>query len=257
MPQPTPRVIYEFGPFRLDFQRHAFTKSGQPVSLPPKAFDILVLLLDRRDTLVSKSDLLSQIWPNSFVEENNLAQHVSLLRKTLGEAHGNLRYIETIPRIGYRFVGEVRLVQNGHEHGVAVEPTALQSPGNGIQPRPAPRPRRILSPILLVAAVTLAALLVFLLWPKSVPSVLDYVQLTHDGYPKHGPIMTDNEFVYFAENRTGANTLVRVAHSGGEPTVLPAMPVRMQPLDLSATRHELLALEAGPTGSGLPLWVGT
>jgi len=50
--QPTPRVIYEFGPFRLDFQRHAFTKSGQPVSLPPKAFDILVMLLDRRDTLV-------------------------------------------------------------------------------------------------------------------------------------------------------------------------------------------------------------
>src|SRR5258708_11589924 len=69
--------------------------------------------------------------------------------------------------------------------------------------------------------------------------------------------MTDNELVYFAETRTGANTLVRVAHSGGEPTVLPAMPVRMQPLDLSATRHELLALEAGPTGSCLPLWVGT
>ena len=128
MPEPTPRIIYEFGPFRLDFQRHAITKSGQPVSLPLKAFDILVMLLDRRDTLVSKTDLLNHIWPNLLVEENNLAQHVSLLRKTLGQADGNSRYIETVPRVGYRFVGEVRLVHNGHENGAAVELLVLQPP---------------------------------------------------------------------------------------------------------------------------------
>ena len=254
MPEPTPRIIYEFGPFRLDFQRHAITKSGQPVSLPPKAFDILVMLLDRRDTLVSKTDLLNHIWPNSFVEENNLAQHVSLLRKTLGEAHGNSRYIETVPRVGYRFVGEVRLVHNGHENGAAVEPSVLQPPLTERPQRPA-IPHRILRPLPLLAVTVLAGLLVFFFWPNATPAVLDYAQLTHDGYPKRGPMMTDRGFVYFTENRAGANTLVRLSRGGGEPEVLPGIADRMQPLSLSGARHELLAVETGPTGAGLPLWV--
>ncbi|HLK21041.1 MAG TPA: winged helix-turn-helix domain-containing protein [Bryobacteraceae bacterium] len=253
--QPTPKVIYEFGPFRLDPQRHALFKTGQPVSLPPKAFDILTLLLERRDALVSKTDLLSRIWPHAFVEENNLAQHVSLLRKTLGETRENPQYIETLPRIGYRFIGEVREVQDGRENGIS--PAAVLLPGVAA-PESGPRRANLHRTFLLLpaAALALAGLGIFLFQRTPAPVLLNHGQLTHDGYPKYGPLMADSEFVYFTEIRNGARVLVRVPAAGGDPFVLPADPPDLQALDLSPARGEILALQAGPTGAELPLFAG-
>lgn len=251
-----PRISYEFGPFCLDAQRHALSRSGQPVSLPPKAFEILLLLLENRDNLLSKTDLLSRIWPNSVVEENNLAQHVSLLRKTLGENRVMPQYIETVPRVGYRFIGEVRVVESGRTSVDIGSISAGEPSRNDIALRPRRRTRWIPIPALLFAAFTIAVLLAFLLWPKPSPAVLDYVQLTHDGFPKHPPLRTDGEFVYFTEMRGGVNTLVRVPSQGGEPVVLSSIPANLQLLDLSPIRHQILAVELGPTGVDHPLWVG-
>jgi TolB-like protein/Flp pilus assembly protein TadD len=98
---------YEFGAFRLDEKERLLTRSGKAVPLRPKVFDILLLLIRNRGSLVSKDTLLNEIWPDAFVEESNLSVNIGILRKALHES-GTRRYIETIPKCGYRFVATVR-----------------------------------------------------------------------------------------------------------------------------------------------------
>ncbi len=101
-------VLYEFGPFQLDPPERLLLCDGQPVSLTPKAFDLLLALVDRSGHLVEKEELLRIVWPGSFVEEGNLAVTISQLRKALNDDRGQHRYIETISKRGYRFVAEVK-----------------------------------------------------------------------------------------------------------------------------------------------------
>lgn len=101
-------VLYEFGPFQLDPPERLLLCDGQPVSLTPKAFDLLLALVDRSGHLVEKDELLKIVWPGSFVEEGNLAVTISQLRKALNDDRGQHRYIETISKKGYRFVAEVK-----------------------------------------------------------------------------------------------------------------------------------------------------
>lgn len=98
---------YEFGPFCLDAAQKVLFLEGRPVPLTPKATETLLALVERHGSLVTKEDLLRIVWPNAFVEENNLAQNISLLRRVLGEGSGGAPFIETVPKRGYRFVGEV------------------------------------------------------------------------------------------------------------------------------------------------------
>ncbi len=109
MPEET-NQLFEFGPFRADDVRRLLFRDGQPVPLTSKAFDTLLVLIRNRDRVLEKDELLKTIWPNSFVEEANLAQNVSALRKALGEIPGEHRYIATVPGRGYRFVADVRQV---------------------------------------------------------------------------------------------------------------------------------------------------
>ncbi len=101
-------VLYEFGPFQLDPPERLLLCDGQPVSLTPKAFDLLLVLVDRSGHLVEKEELLRTVWPGSFIEEGNLAVTISLLRKALNDDRGHHRYIETVSKRGYRFVAEVK-----------------------------------------------------------------------------------------------------------------------------------------------------
>src|SRR5512146_859028 len=91
---------YEFGEFTLDVSERRLSRSGEPIVLAPKTCDVLVALLRSAGRLVPKDDLIRRVWPESFVEENILAVHISALRKALGEPS----WIETAPRAGYRFV---------------------------------------------------------------------------------------------------------------------------------------------------------
>jgi len=104
---------YEFGDFRLDPADCVLRCGGEPVALTPKAFDLLLLLIENRGTLVAKETIMKRVWPDAVVDEANLANNISLLRKVLGDS-ANL--IQTVPRRGYRFVGEVR------EEGAVAEP---------------------------------------------------------------------------------------------------------------------------------------
>jgi DNA-binding winged helix-turn-helix (wHTH) protein/predicted ATPase len=98
---------YEFGPFRVVPNESTLYRDGKPLSLTPKAFETLLVLVRQSGRLVTKTALMESLWPNTFVEEGNLAFNISTLRKAMGEGPGH-RYIETVPRRGYRFVGGVR-----------------------------------------------------------------------------------------------------------------------------------------------------
>ncbi len=98
---------YEFGPFRLDVAEHMLLRHGQPVPLTPKIFAVLTVLVQNDGHLVEKDTLLKEVWPDSFVEEGTLNRSVSVLRKALGDSPSGPRYIETVPKRGYRFVAPV------------------------------------------------------------------------------------------------------------------------------------------------------
>ena len=98
---------YAFDDFCLDVAARALSRSGVPVALTPRVFDTLLHLLERRGELVDKDELMQAVWPSRVVEENNLNQAISALRRALGETRGEHRYILTVPGRGYRFVGSV------------------------------------------------------------------------------------------------------------------------------------------------------
>lgn len=102
--------ICEFGPFRLDAVERLLEREGVFVSLPPKIFDMLVVLVRHRGHLITKDELMREVWAGSFVEEGNITVNISALRKALGERDNADRYIETVPKRGYRFVMPVREV---------------------------------------------------------------------------------------------------------------------------------------------------
>src|SRR5215472_13049433 len=102
--------FYEFGPFRVDPDERLLWRGKKPVPLKPKVFDTLLVLVKRGEGLVLKDDLMKGVWPDTFVEESNLAQNIFVLRKALGDTGSEQRYIVTVPGRGYRFVQRVRLV---------------------------------------------------------------------------------------------------------------------------------------------------
>ena len=100
------RHFYQFGPFSVDVNERVLLRDGHPVALPPKAFDLLLVLVENSGHLLEKDELMQRLWPDTFVEEANLPNNISLLRKTLATDKEH-PYIETVPRRGYRFVADV------------------------------------------------------------------------------------------------------------------------------------------------------
>lgn len=115
--------VYEFGGFRVEAGRRVLLRAGNPVPLTPKVFDTLLYLVQRKGQLVEKDDLMKAIWPDTVVEENNLTQNISVLRRVLGESRGESRYILTVPGRGYRFVAEVE--RDAAESEPAARPVRL------------------------------------------------------------------------------------------------------------------------------------
>jgi len=120
MPEQT-SDFYEFGRFRVKSDERLLLRGEELVPLTPKAFDILLALLENDGRIVNKDDLMKKVWPNTFVEEGNLTQNVSLLRKALGESANGPQFIETVPRRGYRFVAPVSKIDGADgEHSSVI-----------------------------------------------------------------------------------------------------------------------------------------
>jgi len=118
--------LYEFCRFRFDPQNHLLEREGAPVPLTPKAFDILLVLVQNGSRLTTKEELMRRVWPDSFVEDANLTVNMSALRKQLGETPDGQQYIETVPRKGYRFAMPVTELTDAGP-SVASRPAAPQS----------------------------------------------------------------------------------------------------------------------------------
>ncbi|MGA9767776.1 MAG: winged helix-turn-helix domain-containing protein [Blastocatellia bacterium] len=140
--------LYEFDGFLLNLVEKVLSKDGKTISLTPKAFDTLTILVERRGRLVEKDELIRLLWPENFVEESSLSQNIYLLRKALGE---EAKFIETVPRRGYRFVCNVREVpdesvqQNNSVHSFiredepGVQERLVEKTPNALPPRRLPR----------------------------------------------------------------------------------------------------------------------
>ena len=106
-------MTYEFGPFRLDARERTLRRDGALVPLTPKVFDILLVLVQKSGRVLTKTEIMNLVWPDTAVEESNLGRNVSTLRKALGERPNKNRYIETIPWRGYRFIAKIRETTDG------------------------------------------------------------------------------------------------------------------------------------------------
>jgi DNA-binding winged helix-turn-helix (wHTH) protein/TolB-like protein/Flp pilus assembly protein TadD len=116
---PRQNLIYQFGPFQLDTAEQTLSCEEKPVALTGKAFQTLLVLVENSGRTVTKDDLLSSVWPDTFVEELTLAQNISTLRKALGDDKSDSKYIQTVPRRGYRFVAPVIQLDESHAQATA------------------------------------------------------------------------------------------------------------------------------------------
>lgn len=116
--------LYEFGPFRIDTRNRLLFRDNQPIPLKPKVVDTLLLLIENSGRVLEKDELIQKLWPDTFVEEANLTQNIYVLRKALNSGTDSENYIETIPRRGYRFAGEVRKIAAEQTSAVAAPPAS-------------------------------------------------------------------------------------------------------------------------------------
>jgi TolB-like protein/DNA-binding winged helix-turn-helix (wHTH) protein/Flp pilus assembly protein TadD len=151
--QETPR-LYEFGPFRLDPTERKLLRGNEMVALTPKAFDTLLLLVRNSGHLLEKDELITMLWPDSFVEEGSLSNNIFLLRRALGE---DPAFIETVPRRGYRFIGAVRQLPHAAPAHLEKPPDA-GAPGIVSLPVKARRPWRSRTALGIAAVALLASL---------------------------------------------------------------------------------------------------
>jgi DNA-binding winged helix-turn-helix (wHTH) protein/TolB-like protein len=171
--------LYEFGPYRLDTEERVLFRHQQPLSLTPKAFDTLLLLVQNGGRVLDKERMLKAIWPNTYVEEANLAVNISALRKVLGEREGGGQYIETIPRRGYRFIANVTLIEpstgivseaESAARAAGLLDMSVSEEARGLTPQPStaiqPPPQRLVKPLIAGAIVLILALagIGFLVW---------------------------------------------------------------------------------------------
>lgn len=132
--------FYEFGPYRVDPEERLLLKDQQPIPLPPKVFETLLILVQHSERVVLKDDLMKTLWPDTFVEEANLSQNIFVLRKALGETAQDARYIVTVPGRGYRFAQKVGEAAGEPETLVVESQTIQRVTIEEFEPERAPEP---------------------------------------------------------------------------------------------------------------------
>jgi len=186
--------FYEFGPFRLDPRKRRLMRDGEPVRLTPKALDLLLVLIEESGRTVEKDELLEKVWAGTVVEENNLNQNITALRKSLGDSRQDSQYIATVPGLGYRFVADVRRVDGEVRE---VHKQTKEEPGISVKETNRPGIFRYALPIL---AVLIVAALVYAWYTreKPRPAILSIMVLPLQN------LSSDPEQEYFADGITDA-----------------------------------------------------
>src|SRR6202795_4675185 len=161
--------LYRFGQFVLDPARRTLSRADSPISLTPKAFDVLLFLVQNPNRLVTKEELLHAVWGDTFVEQGNLTQYISHLRKALGDNSEDARLIVTISRKGYQFTARVTVTEAGNiaKHAT-LRPAATETSKTGARPVQFPTKEKVTkSPVRLrrwFGAAALLAVIAALFW---------------------------------------------------------------------------------------------
>ncbi|MEN3369915.1 MAG: adenylate cyclase [Verrucomicrobiota bacterium] len=152
-----PAQVYEFGDFRLDAGKRLLWRNGAQVRLTPRVFETLLYLVEHHDSVLDKERLMEAVWPDSIVEENNLTQNISTLRRVFGETPGSHHYIVTVPGRGYRFVADVKM----RETAIAPEENKTDPAASVAQPD---QRNRFRPAFLATAAVLVLSVAAFFFW---------------------------------------------------------------------------------------------
>jgi DNA-binding winged helix-turn-helix (wHTH) protein/TolB-like protein len=158
---------YEFVGFSLDVQERLLLRSGAPVSITPKIFDMLLLFLENPNRLLGKEEIMRTVWPDTHIDEATLTRTVSELRKTLGEKAGEANFVQTVPKRGYRFVAAVEAtVEDEPEAGAPLEPVSQPADRAAASAKAQTdiwrlRPGSLLTALFAVAVVVLAGVWAF------------------------------------------------------------------------------------------------
>src|SRR5215472_9028979 len=221
-----PRIV-QFGLFELDLDAAELRKSGIRIKLQEQPFQILSMLLERPGAVITREELQKKLWPgDTFVDfDLSLNSAVKKLRQALNDDSENPRYVETLYRRGYRFIGSINGSSgNGTQTVDSALPTSTPViPSSAPTPPQTtvtsfPRKRFVLYGAPIVGLFLIAA--AFLLIPSSPPRVLGYTQITHDGLAKGG-IFTDGERLYFMELQGSHFVVSQVSVAGGETSLVP------------------------------------
>jgi DNA-binding winged helix-turn-helix (wHTH) protein/Tol biopolymer transport system component len=273
------KVVYEFGPFRVDPEHRMLLREGQSIPITPKAFDTLLILVQHSREVVSKDELMKMVWPDAFVEEGNLSQNIFMLRKALGDSRDERKYIITLPGCGYRFAVDVRtlphedndLVISRHSKSeiilqqtvadsrlfetkgvAALAPTA---PAIGLA-RPSKRLSGLVIWLTLAGLAVTALLLLVAGFHRSAPRVVRITQLTNSGKVEPwGRIRIDGSKIYFLERHGSAFPLMQVSTMGGVAVPAKAPFPNTRVLDVSPDGAELLVASFTDLASDSQLWI--
>lgn len=281
------KQLLEFGCFRVDSKQRLLFRDQQPISLSPKAFDLLLVLVRHSGQVVLKDDLMKALWPDTFVEESNLGQHIFQLRKALSDrSQDSSHYIVTVPGRGYRFAQPVRTFGAGAEQSdedvviarhsrtrVVVEERGVEDKVDRKSdleffPEREPRmlPARATGVRWLgkqVAALVLAGVIggALAIWsffrPAPMPRVLHVIRLTHSGRVEpSGRVLGDGPRLYFTERLGGTWSLAQISERGGEPLQISTSVPNIAVYDIDPSRSMLLVGAQAPGGDfDDPLWV--
>ncbi len=198
-------MVFEFGDIRVDLGRMAATRAGAPIPLEPKAFDVLVHLIERRDRLVTKDELLDAVWAGTFVTPNVLTRAITQVRKALGDDASDARYIETAAKRGYRFIAPVTVVAPFPAETETTPPVARTS--IPMPPAPAPRRAMVIAAALVVAAAGVTAAIVLLNRPRQAAPASD-LQLrritNRRGFSGTPALSLDGRSLVYSSDASGA-----------------------------------------------------
>jgi Tol biopolymer transport system component/DNA-binding winged helix-turn-helix (wHTH) protein len=248
----TARLV-RFGTFEVDLRARELRKSGTKLRLNGQPFEVLTILLKCPGEVVTREELQKHLWPDTFVDvEHNLNTAINKIREALGDSAESPRFVETLPRRGYRFIGSVEY------SGDRDTPASEEEQAISFKPKVSIRQRYWAAGILIVAASILVVAFFRLMTPLP-PRVLSATQLTNDNRPKQS-VVTDGPRVYFVETINERAVLYQVSASGGEISPVATPFVNAWLHDVSPIRSELLVdsfnWEGGVASSSqAPLWI--
>lgn len=241
MTRPPANRYFAFGPYVLDRLRGVLWHGGAVITLTPRVFEVLATLVEHAGSLVTKDDFARLVWNGAIVEDNNLARHISTLRKALHETPGRRDYIVTIPGVGYRFVAEVTMLEalppatgpdpNG-DQSLPAEPLAAgeaAAPPSAIPPLPVwpARPATVvarwgwLTAFVFVALLATAALWRYRPQPEPVQRSLWQFAYADARDPAWSP---DGTQIAYASNRNGSSGIWLQTIGGASPTRVTSSP---------------------------------